>query len=85
MDSLALFVDTTTPDTVKPQISFSITQGYIYAVDSPIISVTVTDAGTVDSVYIKGIKATYGSNQWAAKVGLIPDSNKVEVKAWNIS
>lgn len=82
-DTMDLFVDTTTPDVIKPTIAFSISNGHMTDQESLMVTVTVTDNGTVDSVKIGSRLATQAGSQWSARALFTPDSNKVFVEAWD--
>jgi N-acetylneuraminic acid mutarotase len=83
-DTLTIFADTTTEDTVAPTIDFGgLTAGYMFSADSPSVTIAVSDNGSVDSVHIQGVQATQGGTDWSATIDLTPDSNTVHVTVWD--
>ncbi|OGJ91391.1 MAG: hypothetical protein A2268_00100 [Candidatus Raymondbacteria bacterium RifOxyA12_full_50_37] len=82
-DTLRVFADTTTLDTVKPVISFGgLTAGYMFTSTPAQITVHITENGSgLDTVYINGGVGTVSGSDWTRSVTLTPDSNRILVLA----
>ncbi|OGJ90453.1 MAG: hypothetical protein A2268_03015 [Candidatus Raymondbacteria bacterium RifOxyA12_full_50_37] len=80
-DTIRVFVDTSTLDTVKPSISFGgLTQGYHFSTPNPTITIQVTENGSgIDTVYIGNGVATLSGSDYSRAVTLTPDSNTIIV------